>query len=138
MDKCVDGQPAAGFSTAWAFEAFVLSTCGLNAGVRWRFRGPFLRGFPAASAAPMIRPDSPRILSTPDQVGLIVAKDCFFLPPCRPSLRAKAKDVTMTDDQPSRPAHVPLAGVIGMPITGCRQRIHCVGGNDMMAPGWPI
>ena len=26
---------------------------------------------------------------------------------------------------------------VGIPITGWRHRIHCVGGKDSMAPGWP-
>ena len=30
-----------------------------------------------------------------------------------------------------------ILGVVGIPITGWRHRIHWVGGNDSMAPGWP-
>jgi hypothetical protein len=30
-----------------------------------------------------------------------------------------------------------IRGVVGAPITGLRQRIHCVNGNDRIEPGWP-
>ena len=31
-----------------------------------------------------------------------------------------------------------IRGVVGIPITGWRHRIHWVDGNDSIAPGWPM